>query len=66
MGSSEGKVEFCVLRSNVIDTMLSLNDGGSNAVQVFGILHLLNVPTSSASLASGEVWKDSNGFLKIA
>jgi hypothetical protein len=66
-GGGEGEIEFRVRRNNsAMDTIMSLNDGGSNAVQVFGILRLSNVPTSSAGLAIGSVWKDSNGFLKIA
>ena len=67
VAGGEGEIEFRVWQNDAtMNTIMSLNDEGNNAVKLFGILHLANVPTSSAELAPGAVWKDSNGFLKIA
>ena len=65
-GGNEGEIQFRVWQNSAnMNPIMSLNDGGNNAVKILGALHLVDVPTSSTGLAAGAVWRDGDGFLKI-
>ena len=61
-------MHFTVMNNGIEYAIMSLGElsGNPSLVTVQTYLRIANCPTSSAGLATGTVYKDTNGFLKIA
>jgi hypothetical protein len=61
-------MQFTIMSNGVEYAIMSLGElsGNQSLVTVQTYLRIANCPTSSAGLATGTIYKDTNGFLKIA